>query len=331
MKTKTTKGNTVSAAKVLQQKNARRRWLTFLRMLRYGVNNITRNAWLTIAASAVMTITLLVIFTAIAARTVLMDTANDIKDKVDMSIYLKTTTTNEEADEVQEKIKALPSVKSVTYTSPEEAREQYAEDNKGDADILAALNEATNEFPGTLRVKVVDINDPSELSNLVREDDAIKEQLHEDLAPSFESERSDAIREIGRWVVFAERFGAGSAILFIAISSLIVFNTIRMAIFNRKDEIQMMKLIGANRSFIRGPFIVEAIFYGFIAAIIATISGMAALYASKDGLQSYGIKVETVVNFVTSYAPFTLLGMIIIGALIGVISSFFATRRYLKI
>lgn len=322
---------TTSAAKALQQKNARRRWLTFVRMLRYGVNNITRNAWLTIAASAVMTITLLVIFSAVAARTVLVDTANEIEDRVHMSIYLETETTDEQAEEIMGKLETLESVKSVEYISPAAAKAQFAEENKGDPETLAALNEATNEFPGTLRVKIADINDPSELRDFVRDDETVQEHLSADRPPSFESERSDAISQIGRWVVFAERFGIGAAVLFIAISSLIIFNTIRMAIFNRKDEIQMMKLIGADRSFIRGPFIVEAVFYGFIAAIIATIVGMMALYSSKDALQSYGIQIETVVHFVTNYAPFTLLGMIIVGAIIGVISSLLATRRYLKI
>lgn len=325
------KNRSNTAAKALQQKNARRRWLTFMRMLRYGVNNITRNAWLTIAASAVMTITLLVIFTAVAARTVLMDTANEIKDRVNMSVYLQTDTTDEEAAAIEDSLSQLESVKSVTYISPAEAKAKFAEDNKSDADMLSALNEATNAFPGTLRVKIVDINDPSELRNFVRDNELVQEHIHPDRAPSFESDRSNAIGSIGRWVVFAERFGIGAAVLFIAISSLIIFNTIRMAIFNRKDEIQMMKLIGADRSFIRGPFIVEAVFYGLMAAIIATVVGIAVLYYSRDSLQSYGIQVETVVRFVTDYAVVTLIGMIIIGALIGVTSSLFATRRYLKI
>ena len=87
---KTGKGG--AGAKALQQKSARRRWLTYMRMFRYGINNITRNAWLTIAASAVMTITLLVIFTTVAARTVLMDTVADTKDRMEMLIYLETKT-----------------------------------------------------------------------------------------------------------------------------------------------------------------------------------------------------------------------------------------------
>lgn len=330
-KKKSTSKQSNQASKNLQQKSARRRWLTYVRMLRYGVNNITRNAWLTIAASAVMTITLLVIFSAVAARTVLMDTANQIKDKVDMSIYLKTDTPDEQAAQIQSDLEELSSVRSVTYVSPAQAKQDFANDNKADESVLAALNQATSQFPGTLRVKVVDINDPSELQEFVKNNEAVKEAIDPERAPSFESERSTAIGSIGRWVVFAERFGIGSAVLFIAISSLIIFNTIRMAIFNRKDEIQMMKLIGADRSFIRGPFIVEAVFYGFIAAVVATAIGVTVLYVSKDGLQSYGIQIGTVVDFVTNYALITLMGMMLIGAIIGVISSLLATRRYLKI
>lgn len=325
------KKKNTTAARALQQKNARRRWLTFMRMFRYGVNNITRNAWLTIAASAVMTITLLIIFSTIAARTVLMDTADEIRNRVQMSIYLKTDTTDEEAGAIQREIEELPSVQSVTYINPSEARAQWAEKNKTDPEMLDALNEATDQFPGTLRVSVVDINDPSELRDFVRESEETQELLDPNRPPSFESERSTAISRIGHWASLAERFGIGVAIIFIAISSLIIFNTIRMAIFSRQDEIHMMKLIGADRSFIRGPFIVEAIFYGFIAAVIATAIGMSVLHSAKESLQKNDIQVETVVRFVTDYAPITLLGMVLIGAVIGVISSLLATRRYLKI
>jgi len=320
-----------TAAKALQQKSARRRWLTFMRMFRYGVNNITRNAWLTIAASAVMTITLLVIFATVAARTVLMDTIAQIEDKVSMSIYLKTDTTDQQAKSVEDELKKLSSVKAVDYISPAEAKAEFAEENKTDADTLSAINEATNEFPGTLRIKVTDISNPSQLQDFVSNNATVKKYLNPDRPPSFESDRNKAIKKIGSWVGYADNFGIGATILFIAISSLIVFNTIRMAIFNRKDEIQMMKLIGADRGFIRGPFIVEAVFYGFIAAIIATVVGMAALYAAKDSLQSAGVEIQTVIHFVTNYAVVTLLGMMVIGALIGVISSLLATRKYLKI
>lgn len=104
-----------------------------------------------------------------------------------------------------------------------------------------------------------------------------------------------------------------------------------MAIFNRKDEIQMMKLIGADRSFIRGPFVVEAVVYGFIAAVLATGIGVGALYALQGPLLEAKVAIGGVLEYVTVYIGFVVLGMILLGALIGVISSLLATRRYLKI
>jgi len=315
-----------------QQKRKRRQWLTFLRMCRYGVNNFSRNAWLTIAATAVMTITLLVVFVTLSARNVLVDTVGEIRDKVDMSIYVKNDTSSADVKKIKTGLESLKgSVRKVTYVSPEEARASFAQTNKADSGTLSALNEATNEFPGTFRINPVDINKTDELRHFVATNKTLKADLDPNREPSFAGERRSAIENIGRWVGFAEKVGLIASIVFIAISSLIVFNTIRMAIFNRKDEIQMMKLIGADRNFIRGPFVVEAIVYGFIAAIIATGLGIALLYASSEKLLSYGVVVGGTIDFITLYIGFVLLGMIFLGALIGVISSLLATRRYLKI
>jgi cell division transport system permease protein len=119
--------------------------------------------------------------------------------------------------------------------------------------------------------------------------------------------------------------------VFVAISSLIVFNTIRMAIFNRKDEIQMMKLIGADRGFIRGPFIVEAAGYGFIAAVIATALGVIILQGVRTTLLGYGISVQSLLSYVVDNLALVLATMVALGCLIGVVSSMLATRRYLRI
>lgn len=314
-----------------QTKSRRRKWLTFVRMCRYGVNNFSRNTWLSIAATAVMTITLLIIFMTLVARQVLVDTVDTIKSRTDMSIYVKTDTNADQAQQIEKDLEKLPGVKSVRYVSPEQARDDFAKQNKRDAQTLEALNEAVNKFPGTFRVNIADINDPSQLENFVKTNETYKKHADPDRQPSFSGQRRDAIQNIGLAVQFAERTGLIASVIFIIISSLIIFNTIRMAIFNRKEEIQMMKLIGADRGFIRGPFIVEAIVYGFIAAILATILGLVALYAVKDKLEAYQIAVDGTVDLITSYAPFVLLTMIVVGALIGVISSMLATRKYLKI
>lgn len=314
-----------------QQKHTRRQWLTFVRMCRYGVNNFSRNAWLTIAATAVMTITLLIIFVTLTARQVLVDTVDQIKDRVSMSIYVDTTTTDAQASAIKAELEKLSSVKSVEYISPSEARKAVAEKNKADIGTLEAINQAKNKLPGTFSISVKDINDTSQLKQFVKENKTYLAHANPDRAPSFSGERQAVIQNIARWVRFAEQAGLGASIVFIVISSLIVFNTIRMAIYNRKEEIQMMKLIGADRSFIRGPFVVEAIVYGFVAALLATVLGVTALYLSKTPLQSYGVAIESTIELVTVYAGFVLVGMIVAGALIGVISSLLATRKYLKV
>lgn len=318
--------------KVLKQrKHTRRQWVSFVRMVRYGLDNFTRNAWLTIAATAVMTITLLIVFTTVASQKILTDSVDLISSKVDMSIYLKTETTDDQAEEVMSELRELSNVKEVRFISADEARKQTAEDNKQDVPVLDALNEATNKLPGTVRISLVDINDTSQLNSYVQSSETLKEHLHPSRDPSFAGTRRDAIEQIAGWTVLAQRIGLIASALFIVISSLIIFNTIRMAIFSRKEEIHMMKLIGADKHFIRGPFIIEAIVYGLIAALLATVIGIGMLYLVSDGLVSFGVDVTSTLDAAIDYVGLVLVGMMVVGVFIGTISSLFATRRYLKV
>lgn len=320
-----------SSRSFAQQKRHRRQWLTFVRMCRYGVNNFSRNAWLTIAATAVMTITLLIIFITFIAQNVLIDSVKEVSDKVDMSIYLKNGTTDAQAKQITDKLEKLSNVDDVAYTNPEKARAEFLEKNKADSSIIEALKSSNNQFMGTIRIKLKNINDTSQLEEFVKNDSDMKQHISADRKPSFAGERREAIQNLARGTDFAQRLGLIASVIFIAISSLIVFNTIRMAIFNRKEEIQMMKLIGADRSFIRGPFVVEAIVYGMIAAVLATGSGIFILMLSADKLGEYGVAIRPTIDMLTLYLPFVLLAMVVLGALIGTVSSLLATRRYLKI
>lgn len=313
-----------------QSKRKRRQWITFVRMCRYGVNNFSRNAWLTVAATAVMTITLLIVFATLAARNTLASSVEVIRKNVDMSIYVKTDTSDENVTKIRKGLEGLKSVEKVDYVSPEEARARYARANSDDASTLNALNEATNRNPGTFNVQLVNIDDTSELKKYVDTNETVKSNIDPNRPPSFAGDRKTAIEGIAKGVVFAERAGLIATVVFVVISALIVFNTIRMAIFNRRDEIEMMKLIGADKSFIRGPFIVEAVVYGFIAAVLATALGVMGLMGLKGRLIG-GIELQPTIDFVLTYIGFVLLSMILLGAVIGIISSLLATRRYLKI
>jgi cell division transport system permease protein len=322
-----TKQNT----KALQQKRrTRRKWITFIRMVRYGISNFTRNAWLTVAATAVMTITLLIVFMTVAAQNVLTQSVEDISKTVDMSIYLKTETTIEQAEPIMQDLRGLSNTSAVAFISAAEARQKAAEDNRDDDKVLDAISEATNKLPATLRIQLVDFNDTSELDSFVTTNQNLQPYLDQERDPSFAGERRESIKKISGWTVTAERIGLVASIVFIAISSLIIFNTIRMAIFSRKEEIQMMKLIGADKQFIRGPFVVEAIVYGFIAALIATGLGYGLLVLIDSRIGDF-LDVAPTIDLVVRYLPLIVVVMVLIGATIGVTSSLLATRRYLKI
>ena len=322
------KSNTKALA---QSKRHRRRMLTFWRMMRYGVANFSRNAWLTVAATVVMTITLVIVFTTVVARQAMIDSVAELQRKVDMSIYLKGDTPDKEAEKIANSLRSLSNVEQVSYISAKDARKDFADQNKTEPKKLEALNTATNMFFATLRIKLINVNDTSQLDEFVKSNTLVKKYIDPAHEPSFAGKRRNAIKNLTQSIDFAQSVGVGASILFVAISSLIVFNTIRMAIFNRKDEIEMMKLIGANKSFIRGPFVVEAMVYGFVAGVLATIFGMMIMQLVKPSLVSAGVAMQPTIDFLTTYIPFVTIGMILLGALVGAVSSFLATRRYLKI
>lgn len=321
----------MTAKQFALQRRKRRQWLTFVRMCRYGINNFSRNAWLTVAATAMMTLTLFVIMVSFMARNVLLDSVDQIREKVTMSIYVRHDANGFDVAAAQKTIEGLEGVTKVEYISPSDYRKEYEENKKHDPRALGALNLADVKFPGVFRINMHDINNTAVLDQYVNENKTHKKIVDPEREPSFAGDKRVAIENIGRWVSFAERVGLVISIILAVISSLIVFNTIRMAIFNRKEEIKMMKLIGADKGFIRGPFVVEAIVYGLIAAVLATIFGVFSLVAVRTKLESYGILVDPTLSFLTVYIGFVLLAMIAMGALIGVVSSLFATRRYLKI
>lgn len=315
-------------------KQLRRRWMTFLRMFRYGVNNFSRNAWLTVAATAVMTITLLVILSTVLTQRIFNDTITDLRSKVDISIYLNNNTTQKDVDAMKQKLSRLSNVQSVRYISPTQAQEIYNEQNKTDLALLQDLADITKDsgslIPSSFRVHVKELEKVNEIKNFVDHDATFQANINSRL-PNYGGSKQEAINSIARTASFAESAGLTMSAVFVVISIMIIFNTIRMAIFNRREEIQMMKLIGADKGFIRGPFVIEACMYGFFAALISVGLIYIVMVSAQPALSSYGITTGPTVGFMETFPALVLLVAIIIGALLGIVSSMLAVRRYLKV
>ncbi len=310
--------------------NMHRAWVTTLRIFRYGLSNFSRNAWLSTAATAVMVLTLSIILITFSSRMVFDDTIAKIREKIDVSIYLKDGITDDQREQFIAALKNLPIVSSVDYVSKDAARKAFTDQNKSYAEQLQALSELgdVNPFPASLRVhtnNTIDIEPISQLAARAPYKDWQAE------AAQVSDERRQAINTIERTASFAELMGLIASVIFVTLSIMIIFNTIRMAIFNRRDEIEIMKLIGANKRFIRGPFIVEASLYGIFAAILAVALMYALLVSIQPGLSSYDISIGPTAQFFAQWPVPIFAAVLLIGVIIGMLSSSMAIRRYLKL
>jgi cell division transport system permease protein len=307
-----------------------RKMMTFSRVIRAGTVNFIRNAWLAIAAMAVMVVTLTIILFSILTNATFSNTISQITSKINVSAYLKDSTTNQQAEDLVAQLKQLPNVKSVTYLNKQQALDAYRQQNAGNEQLLQAVSEASNPIPATVQVQPRDLNKIQDIKTFLSKPDIAALQSDQ---PSYSGDRKQAIDKITHATNLLREAGIGAVLVFAIISMLIIFNTIQMAIFNRRDELTIMRLLGASTWYIRGPFVVETVIYGVLSAIASVLIINALFVASSSALQATSLGLLDI-NFSNHYFAshfWLLLAMQLgIGILIGAASSIVATRRYLK-
>ena len=288
-----------------------------------------RNAWLSVAATAVMTLTLTIIVISFISNLALTSTIKGVTDKIDVSVFLKTDITQAEVDNFRNSLTSSSNVAAVAYITKEQALATFQEKNKANPDTLAALVQAGNTLPASFNIKAKDPKKLNEIADVINQP-ANKSLLDPSAPQTYSGGRKTTIDRIVSFSNFFKTGGLILSVIFVVISTLIIFNTIRMAIFTRRDEIDIMKLVGATKWFIRGPFIIEAILYGVIAALIALALSYSLLLGAGPKLSSY-IDVASTIHLFRTYPILIVLGEILIGISIGMISSLLAMSRYLKL
>jgi cell division transport system permease protein len=308
----------------------RRKLTVFERIIKAGCINFVRNAWLAVAAIAVMVTTLSIVLFSVIANATFTNTINQLTDRIDVSVFLKDEVTQEQLDGLVAELKSQENVESVEYISKDDALEEYKEQNQDNLELLLAISQTDNPLPASLRIKPRDPNRLAELRPFLERADIVALQSDE---TSYSGDRREAIDKITGTTDFFRRAGIFAVILFMVISMLMIFNTIRMAIFNRRDELNIMRLLGASTWFIRGPFIVETIIYGIIAGLLSVLicGTLFSLSSSTFEASSLGLLDIGFANTFFTEHYWQILGIQLgLGVFIGAASSFYATRRYLK-
>ena len=318
------------------QKNRKRHIVrSSARIVKYGTKGFSRNIWLSTAATAVMAITLLILFVTVVASVILTGTAEMMKDKIDITIYLKPNTSAEVLSELTETIKKDPNIKSVETSTSEEEYQKFLAENEASNEIIEVLDNDMEKLmvakmQATMRIKVYNIDNLDSVKKIVEEDETFVKYTDKDKAPTYDVNRVE-IATITSWARIARTGGIILAVVFLVISILIIFSTIRMAIFSRREEIYMMKLVGAEKNFIRGPFLIEAEICGVIAGIIAATASYFGFKFLAPKLMSYGINVDQINNVLDSnQLILVFLVFIAIGIVIGRVSAWLAVSRYLN-
>jgi len=307
-------------------------WMILKRVFVGGGKNFMRGGAVSAATVLVMTVTLTIISSLIFLSALLTYTLDGIKDKVDISVYFVTSASEPSILAVKEQLEKLPQVASVSYTTSEEALTKFRGYHANDQLTLQALDElGTNPLGASLTVHA---KDPTQYESIVK---------HLDSSPvlsssgssivdriNYDSKNKDSIDRLTLIINASRQIGLAVIIIFAIASILIAFATIRLAIYTSKEEIAVMKLVGASNAYVQAPFIVEGIITGGLSALIVLLVLWPTTWyvGSKTATFFGGFNLGQYYN-----SHFILVFGIVMGAgiLLGAIASISAIRKYLKV
>lgn len=302
---------------------------TLGRIIRNGFTGFYRNRTISVSAIVVMTITLMIVGGLVYSRAMLKHVLYHVQNKVDVSVYFVLSAEEAEILKLQDALKKLPEVKEATYTSRDQALTNYKEKNANDALALQAIEEiGQNPFRASISVLAQNSGQYEAIATFLKS----KEFTQEDNALIDKIDYADnkeIIDRLNALIATGERAGLVVAGIFILISIMITYNTIRLAIYTFRDEISVMRLVGANKMYVRGPFVVEGILYGVVSALVATLLFLPIALYMRDYVSNALVQFDTLEFYMRKGF---LLGAILlsVGVTLGTISSYLSVRKYLN-
>lgn len=304
-------------------------WTSFKRTMRSGFIGFWRNAFVSLAAIFVMLVTLFVIGAILFLGQLLDASLTQIKDKVDINVYFATDATESDMMALKGSLEGLPEVEEVTFVSREEALRAFEERHEDDALTLQALEElGENPLGASLRIRTVETSQYEGVAVFLEEQETSAAEGRPFIDHINYAQNKEAIDRLTAIINAVERASYITTIILIVASILITFNTVRLAIYTSREEISVMRLVGASNMFIRGPFILQGLMYGVVAGIVTLLIFYPLtlwLGAGTEAFFELNIFEYYVQNFGSVFL--VILGS---GMALGMISSGLAIARYLR-
>ncbi len=299
------------------------------RIIRSGYRNFVRSGFTSISSILIMTITLFVIISLIFVQTTLHNVLNDIKEKVDVTVYFVPDASEPAILDVKSALAKLPEVKSISYTSSDIALSTFKEKHSNDYSTLQALDElGGNPLGASLNIKAKDPSQYESISKYFENNNVLTQGTLSIIDKVDYHQNKVVIDRLTSIISGAKRLGFAISFVLILISIVITFSTIRLIIYMSREEISVMRLVGAGSKYIRGPFIVSGILVGLVASLVTIILFIPiSIWLGNEMTDFIGINLYTYFK-----SNFLQLFIIILGSgvILGSIASTFAIGRYLR-
>jgi len=297
--------------------------LTAGRVFKMALVSFWRNRLLTLATTVVIVLALFIISVFSLAIIVSNKASTSLKEKVDLTVYLKDADTDEQISALEEIIRSRPEVKSIKFLSKDDALENWRQSHSDNSDIANAISETDNPLPRSFEIKTSDPEEIEIVANFLDNQDYAA--LIQDISYK---KTKDIIDRLVRITGFVRTIGLSLSLIFILVSVLIVYNTLRLTIYSRSDEIEIMKLVGASDSYVRLPFMIEGMTYGFLGAIISSVVFYTVSQVSLPSAESY-LGISGLTASLSDSLWLIIIIQFVIGLVMGAVCSLVAMRKYL--
>ena len=302
--------------------------LSFFRIIKFAFQHFWRNFWLSVITVSMLVLTIVTIDVLIIFNQVTDTAVQTIEEKIDVSIYFYEETEVTTVENAAIYLRGLEQVRDVEVVTADEALERFKVRHADDQTILDSLGEVgENPFGYTLVVKAYGADDFEFIMQAV-ENPQFSQHIREKDFSDYET----IIQRLKDTTSRLEMFGIILSSIFLLISILIIFNTVRIAFFVYREEIGIMKLVGATDAFVRSPFFVEGLIFSFLATVIASAIIFPFITFFEPRFDSYFVDTQTnLVSFFVDNAVLILGSQFLILSVISLVSIGFAMRKYLRV
>lgn len=299
-----------------------------IRSIRFAFQSFGRNFWLSLITVSMLALTLVTINLLLVLQVVATKAVSFAEERIEVSVYFYPATTEEKIKGASGYLQGLPQVRDVQVITADEALARFKERHAADATILAALDEVGGSpFGPTLVIKARQAADFQLILDSLE-----NPQFRDDIREKDFSSYEDIVNRIRATTERVQLFGMGLAAVFLLIAILIVFNTVRIALFVHREEIAIMKLVGATNAFVRSPFLIECFLYSLLAVGIVAGIVFPTVAAIDPGLSAFfgGESVGLLAYFQTNWLAIFGIQLAVL-TVINMVSTTLAMRKYLKV